>query len=71
MATLRTLGNGDRGYFLDIACVPDSTFKTELDALIGWHHSGRKAGHADLRRQLRSDLGCRGRHPGRRGPKLG
>ena len=34
MATLRTLGNGDRGYFLDIACVPDSTFKTELDALI-------------------------------------
>ena len=30
----RSLGGGDRGSFLDITCVPDSTFKTEIDALI-------------------------------------
>lgn len=34
MATLRTLGGGDRGFFLDIACVPDATFEAKLDALI-------------------------------------
>jgi hypothetical protein len=28
-----TEGGGDRGAFLEIGCVPDSTFETELDAL--------------------------------------
>src|SRR4030042_2545906 len=27
-------GGGDRGAYLEISCVPDSTFKTEIDALI-------------------------------------
>ena len=30
----RTLGGGDQGNFLDITCVPDSTFETEIAALI-------------------------------------
>lgn len=30
----RSLNGGDMGNFLDIACVPDSTFKSEIDALI-------------------------------------
>ena len=34
MATTRTRGGGDRGFHLDIDCVPDATFETELDALI-------------------------------------
>jgi len=29
---LNDRGSGDRGHFLDIACVPTSTMKTELDA---------------------------------------
>lgn len=27
-------GGGDRGALLEISCVPDSTFKTEIDALV-------------------------------------
>jgi len=27
-------GGGDRGAYLEIGCIPDSTFKTEIDALI-------------------------------------
>ena len=34
MATVRTLNGGDAGTFLDISCVPDSTFKDEIAALI-------------------------------------
>jgi hypothetical protein len=30
----RVRGLGDRGGFIDVGCVPDATFKTEIDALI-------------------------------------
>lgn len=29
-----TKGGGDRGGYLEVSCIPDSTFKTEIDALI-------------------------------------
>ena len=67
MATLRTLGNGDRGYFLDIAVCPTPPFETELDALAGT--TPPVAGHADLS-QLETDLGCRNAIPTARS-KLG
>jgi len=31
---MRTYGGGDRGHFLEIACVPDATFKAEITALL-------------------------------------
>lgn len=34
MANVLKLGGGDRGAYLEITCVPDSTFKSEIDALI-------------------------------------
>ena len=34
MSSVLYKGGGDRGAYLEISCVPDSTFKTEIDALI-------------------------------------